>query len=132
MNASIFLILVYSLKMTMNKTFTIGDFVLVTSFLQSFYSHLFDLVFGLRDIAKSYADIHKYFSILDNKVQITDPENPKVIKSVKGEIEFKNVNFAYDKHSNKALKNIKLKIHIFNTYPINTYSPNILSFLNIR
>jgi len=110
MNASIFLILVYSLKMTMNKTFTIGDFVLVTSFLQSFYSHLFDLVFGLRDIAKSYADIHKYFSILDNKVQITDPENPKVIKSVKGEIEFKDVNFAYDKHSNKALKNIKLKI----------------------
>lgn len=51
-NASIFMILLYSLQMTINKSFTIGDFVLVTAFLQSFFPHLYDLVFGLRDIAK--------------------------------------------------------------------------------
>lgn len=109
-NASIFLILLYSLRMTVDKVFTIGDFVLVTAFLQSFFPHLYDLVFGLRDIAKSYADIHKYYSLLENKVQIKDPEKPLTIENIKGEIEFDHVNFAYDKGKNKALKNINLRI----------------------
>ncbi len=109
-NSSIFFILLYTLKTTVSGGFSIGDFVLVASFLQSFFPHLFDLVWGFRDIAKSYADIHKYFSLLDNHVKIKDPVNPKKVASVKGEIEFKNVTFSYDRTKNNALKNINLRI----------------------
>ena len=121
-NFSVFFILLYSLKMTINKTFSIGDFVLVAGFLQSFFPQLFELVWGFRDIAKSYADIQKYFGLLDNEIKIKDPAKPTTIKNIKGEIEFKNVTFAYDtienrdtssaydKSKNKALKAIDLKI----------------------
>lgn len=110
LNTSMFLILLYSLTLTINKSFTIGDFVLVAAFMQSFFPQLFELVWGFRDIAKSYADIQKYFSLLDNEVKIKDPVKPTTIKNIKGEIEFNNVTFAYDKSNNKALKNINLKI----------------------
>ncbi|KKQ50306.1 MAG: ABC transporter-related protein [Candidatus Woesebacteria bacterium GW2011_GWD1_38_10] len=109
-NSSIFLILLLSLQMTIKNEFSIGDFVLVASFLQSFFPHLFDLVWGFRDIAKSYADIQKYFGLLDNEIKIKDPIKPLHPKKLKGEIEFQNVTFAYDKNKNKALKNINLKV----------------------
>ncbi len=110
LNTSMFLILLYSLTMTINKSFSIGDFVLVAAFLQSFFPQLFELVFGFRDIAKSYTDINKYFGILDNEIKIKDPLKEKTIENVKGEIAYKNVTFAYDRGKNKALKNINLKI----------------------
>ncbi len=109
-NGSIFFILLYSLRLTINQTFTVGDFVLVAAFLQSFFPQLFELVWGFRDIAKSYADIQKYFELLDNKVRIQDPEQTLSPKDIKGEIRFQNVSFAYDKGKNKALKNIDIKI----------------------
>lgn len=109
-NGSMFFILLYALQMTVNKSFSIGDFVLVAGFLQSFFPQLFELVWGFRDIAKSYADIQKYFGLLDNQIKIVDPEVSLKPKNIKGEIEYINVSFAYDKNKNKALRNINLRI----------------------
>lgn len=108
---SIILILITSLRATINGQFSIGDFVLVVGFLQSFYPQLFELVWGFRDIAKSYTDIERYFGLLDNQVEIKDPKNPIVPKNISGEIEFKNVTFHYEKKDKfPALRNINLKI----------------------
>ncbi len=109
-NLSTYAILLYALKLTLSKSITIGDFVLIATFTQSFFNQLFELVWGLRDIAKSYSDIEKFFGILDNKIEVIDPIKPLVLNNTKGEIKFDNVTFAYDESNKNAIKNINLDI----------------------
>lgn len=109
-NISIFLLIYYSFYLSKNNQLTIGEFVLILGYVTSFYPRLWDLVYGLREVGKQYADVEKYYGILDYDVEIKDPENPITLKAVKGEIEFKNVHFSYSEGKSQALKNINLKI----------------------
>lgn len=109
-HGSLFFIIIISLQNAVRGHFTVGDFILVLAFLQTFYPKLWEVVWGLRDLAKSYTDIEKYFGILDNEIKVLDPEKPVRLDTVDGEIEFENVSFAYDKNQKHAVKNINLKI----------------------
>jgi ATP-binding cassette, subfamily B, heavy metal transporter len=109
-NVSTFVILLYTIKLTIAGEITVGDFVLVAAFIQMFFSELFELVWGLRDIAKSYSDIERFFGILDNEIEIKDPLKPVNLQNVKGEIEYKDVTFAYEKGNKNAVKGINMKI----------------------
>lgn len=110
-NVSVFLILYLSLRTTTDITLSIGNFVLVLGFINFFYPQLWELVFNLRNLAKNYADIQKYFGILDYEVEIKDPLHPVEVDKVAGEIEFKNVSFSYAEGGKRnAIKNFNLKI----------------------
>lgn len=109
-NLSIFLALLLALKQTVKLEMTVGDFVLVVGFVGAFYPRLFDLVFSFRDIAKNYADIEKYFGVLDYEIQIKDPQKPVNVSSISGEIEFKNVSFSYGERKKDAVSGVNLKI----------------------
>jgi len=108
--ASITAMLYISLILTINNHFSIGDFVLIVGFTSVFYPKVFQLVWGLRRIAKNYSDIQKYFGILDNEIKVKDPENPVKIKKYQGEVEYKNVSFAYEENEKNAVRNISIKI----------------------
>lgn len=107
---SIFVILLFTLKLSVNKELSVGDFALILGFVNSFFPRFFDLVWGFRDIAKNYADIQKYFGILDYDIEVKDPEKPVIIDGVRGEIEYKKVSFTYDDEFDNAIKNINLHI----------------------
>ncbi len=109
-NLGLFLILFVSLQNTVHLKLTVGDFVLVTTFVGLFFSKLWELVFSLRDIAKTYADIETYFGLLDNKITVRDPEKPIIVKKASGRINFNNVSFSYKGGMQDALKNFDLKI----------------------
>ncbi|UZE92929.1 MAG: ABC transporter ATP-binding protein [Candidatus Nealsonbacteria bacterium] len=96
-------------KLMMGEIST-GDLVMVFSFTTGFYLRFFDLLFSLREIAKDYADIQRYFSILDNEILIKDPKKPVKIKEVKGEIRLEEVTFDYPDGKKGVLKNINLYI----------------------
>jgi len=89
---------------------TTGDLVMVVSFIGSFYHHLFDLIYRVRDIAKTYIDIEYYFSVLDEDILIKDPVKPVKVKGINGEIEFNNVSFSYPDNKQDLLCNINLHI----------------------
>jgi len=110
MTAGMFATLYIALRLTISGEMTIGDFVLVTGFTASFYPQMFELVFAFRDIAKNFADIEKYFSFFDEKIQVKDAKNPVHLNKVKGEIEFKNVYFSYKGGQKNALKGVSFKI----------------------
>ena len=109
-NITFFLIILMSLRLAVDAKFTIGDFVLVSGFIGIFFPRLWDLVWSFRDIAKSYADIGKYFEILDNDIQVKDPLVPIKRRSVDGEIEFKNLHFSYKGRSKNAVNGLSLNI----------------------
>ena len=109
-NLSIFLVLFWGLSRFNQRNLTPGDFVLILGFVNSFYPRLFELVWSFRDVAKSFTDLEKYFSILDHEVEIKDTPNPIFLKQVNGDIEFKKVTFSYEESRQNAVRGIDLKI----------------------
>lgn len=109
-NISIFIILYLTIEQTVNSKLTVGDFVLITGFLSNFYPKLWDLVWGTRDLAKNYADIDKYFQLLDYDVEVKDPTGPIEKQHTVGQIEFKNVSHSYKSGTKNAIKSLSLSI----------------------
>lgn len=109
-NTTLALILLIALRLSVDGVITIGDFVLVASFLGTFLYKLWDLVFSLRDIAKNYSDIQKYFGILDFDIKVKDPKSPVKLTRVLGEIEFNKVRFSYAGRLKDAINGISLHI----------------------
>lgn len=108
--ASVFVILVLSLKAVTSMKIDVGDFVLVTAFINSFFPHLWELVWAFRGIAKNYTDIEKYFGLLDYDIEVKDPVNPIKKRHVLGDIKFKNVSFAYGERKSNAINGLNLDI----------------------
>lgn len=109
-NISIFATFFLALYSAVNSQLTTGEFVMITGFLGVFFPKIWSLVYGIRSIAKNYADIEKYFGLLDEKVEILDPVKPVKIDHVSGEINFKKVRFAYNNRNKNAINGIDLKI----------------------
>ena len=109
-NLSIFFVLYITINQAINLKLTVPDFVLITGFLSNFYPKLWDLVWSTRDLAKNYADIEKYFGLLDYKEEVLDPVNPIKKRNVLGEIQFKGVSHSYQGGTKNAVKNLSLKI----------------------
>ncbi|AKM81597.1 MAG: ABC transporter ATP-binding protein [candidate division TM6 bacterium GW2011_GWF2_28_16] len=74
----------------------LADFLLVTTFSMTLFPKMMHLLFSLRELAKKHTDISTYLNLLDEEVSVKDPVNPQKIESVKGEITFDQVGFAYE------------------------------------
>lgn len=111
-NCGIFAVLLFSIQATTSLKMDIGDFVLVTAFVATIFPRLWEIVWSLRDIATNYSDIQKYFGLLDDVIEIKDPENPVKLENVRGEIEFKNVSHSYKDGTKNAICNFNLKIKV--------------------
>lgn len=94
----------------LNHGFTLGDLVMVSGFITSFYYQFFNLFFRLRDIAKSITDMDKYFAILNNDTQVKDPVLPQTLKHPQGSLLFTNLSFAYPGNNGRILDDINLEI----------------------
>lgn len=58
----------------------------------------------------NFSAAERIFDILDTEPVIKDIENAKKMKKIKGSVEFRNVNFAYDTNTN-ILKDISFKVN---------------------
>ncbi len=94
----------------LNHGFTLGDLVMVSGFITSFYYQFFNLFFRLRDIAKSITDLDKYFTILSNDTQVKDSLLPQTLKHPQGSLLFTNLSFAYPGNNGRILDDINLEI----------------------
>ena len=89
---------------------TLGDFVAFSAYLMMLVRPMITLGFIVNTFERGAASMGRMNAILDEKPEIFDGEQVKWgIRSIKGEIEFKNLNFAYP-GGPPVLKNINLKI----------------------
>ncbi len=77
-------------------TMTIGDFVLVNTYLIQLYMPLNFLGFVYREIKRSLTDLEQMFSLLDEPAEIRDIADAPALRVTGGEVVFDDVHFAYD------------------------------------
>lgn len=105
-----FIIMGLSLIDATGGRITVGDFVFITAAASSFFPRVSDFMYSLRELAKHFSDLERYFGVLDLPITVKDPEKPlKLPSQIRGEIVFENVSFGYDDRG-QVLSRVNLKI----------------------
>ncbi|MEX0931823.1 MAG: ABC transporter ATP-binding protein/permease [Candidatus Paceibacterota bacterium] len=88
---------------------TIGDMILVTTYLGQISIPLSFLGFIYRRLKESIADMDEMFKLLDVPNTIKDKDDAKVLTDIKGEIRFDDVSFAYS-NEREVLSHISFSV----------------------
>ncbi|HEX9658516.1 MAG TPA: ABC transporter ATP-binding protein [Bacteroidota bacterium] len=81
---------------TISSTITLGTVIAFLQFNEMFWRPIRDLSEKYNVMQTAMASSERIFKLLDDKTAIHDPAEPVTLQEVKGEIEFRNVWFAYN------------------------------------
>ncbi len=95
-------------RLVMAGKISLGQFVQFNGYLMMLTWPMMALGWAINLVQRGSASMGRLIEILDQAPEIKDSEYLEDIRTLEGEIEFKNVSFAYDKKA--ILKNIDLKI----------------------
>ena len=93
-----------------SETLQFGVLYAFINYIQKFFQPINDLSEKYNMLQSAMASSERIFKILDTEIDIKDPKNPiELPEKIKGEVEFKNVWFAYEK-DDWVLRDINFKI----------------------
>lgn len=90
------IIMLMAAKGVAQKELTIGDYVLINSYLIQLYMPLNFLGFVYREIKNSLVDMEKMFELIDIHSSVADKPDALDWMAKNGVVEFKNVTFSYN------------------------------------
>ncbi|WDR06335.1 ABC transporter ATP-binding protein/permease [Devosia rhodophyticola] len=93
----------------MNKTLTLGDFVLLNTFLMQIYRPLNFIGFVYRELRQGLTDIEEMFKLLDQSPEIEDKPGARPLEVTGPVIRFNDVKFNYDP-DREILKGVSFEV----------------------
>ncbi|WP_066504168.1 ABC transporter ATP-binding protein [Abyssisolibacter fermentans] len=97
-------------NMVLKGTLTIGTLVIFFQYNTRFFQPIQELAEQFNVLQSAMASAEKIFRVLDTKDSINNPKESKKFNEVKGQIEFKNVWFAYD-NDDYVLRDVSFKVN---------------------
>jgi len=94
----------------LRSSLTIGVLFAFIQFTEMFFRPIRDLSEKYNIMQTAMASSERIFKLLDNHTFVKNPEQPVELNEIKGEIEFKDVCFAYN-NDDYVLKHISFKIN---------------------
>ena len=91
-------------------TLTLGTMYIFTNYIRSFFRPIEELAEQFSTLQNALASSEKIFTVLDEENTIREPEHPVTPESIRGQIEFRNVWFAYE-GEDYVLKDVSFIIH---------------------
>jgi ATP-binding cassette, subfamily B, multidrug efflux pump len=107
---SVGLIIWYGGGHVFSNVISVGVIISFIQFTEMFFRPIRDLSEKYNILQTAMASSERIFELLDNKSPVIDPQEPKIISNVLGNVEFKNVWFAYN-NEDYVLKNINFHIN---------------------
>ncbi len=102
-------VMYYAILLWQKNILTIGDFVLLQSYLLNIIMRLWNFGRLVRKYYENMANAEEMTEILVAEHEIKDAKNAKTLKIIKGEIDWQEVNFNYNQ-TRHIIKNFNLKI----------------------
>ena len=96
---------------------TIGDFVLINTFMMQLYQPLGFLGFVYREIKQSLVDMDKMFELIEVHTDVADRPGAKPLQVSAGDVVFENVDFGYG-DDRQILHGVSFKVPAGNTVAI--------------
>ncbi len=107
---SVALIIWYGGGEVIQSSLTIGVLFAFLQYTEMFWRPVRDLSDKYNILQSAMASSERIFKLLDDQTFVNEPQQPKTLQKITGEIEFKNVWFAYN-GDDYVLKNISFKIN---------------------
>ncbi len=104
------LVILIAGMMVLNKSSSIGEFVLFITLQNMAYEPLWRLSNIIPRFRRNSAKVERLFNLMDEKVAIEDAPNAIPLPPLSENINFENVWFRYGEHKSWVLKNINLSI----------------------
>lgn len=101
--------LLFGGNLVLDGIISIGTIVIFIQYVSNFFDPIQQLAEQFNILQSAMASAEKIFSILDEEAMIEEEENAIELENVIGEIEFKNVWFAYEEE-NWVLKDVSFKV----------------------
>jgi len=102
-------VMYFGLKLWMKGQVSAGDLVFLQSYVYAVFHRVWDLSRGFRGLYESFADAKEMVTILNTKHEICDDKKAKPLKIKQGKIEFKKINFYFQKN-HRVLKDFSLTV----------------------
>jgi ATP-binding cassette subfamily B protein len=102
-------ILLFGLVIFGTGNTTVGTIIAISSYAARFWQPIMNLGNIFNNFINNIAYLERIFETLDEPVTVTDAENATKMPDIKGEVEFKNVTFSYEK-DRPILKNVSFKV----------------------
>lgn len=96
--------------MVIEKVLMVGTMLAMWTYSRSYFDPVWMIVMNITRLQESLVGIQRLNEYFKEEPEVTEDANPIKKSRVKGEIEFKNVNFSYE-NNNQILHNISLKIN---------------------
>ncbi len=88
-------VLWFGARLVLGGSMTAGALVVFLAYLAKLFTPIQDLAKASTDVAQASVGLERVMAILDTDERLVKSPNPQILENVKGEVEFRDVTFAY-------------------------------------